>query len=59
MSSLGFVLLAVSVIMFVAAVASLYATTMTVRQSRVSPWVAVLGGGALLAGVGGLLLLML
>lgn len=48
---MGPVLLVVSGALFVVAIASLYATTMTVRRSRISPWTLILSGASLLAGV--------
>ena len=44
---MGPVLLIVSGALFLAAIASLYATTMTVRRSRISPWTLILGGAGL------------
>lgn len=55
---MGPVLLVVSGALFLAAIASLYATTMTVRRGRISPWTLILSGAGLLAGVAGVLCLV-
>ncbi|MFC7456713.1 hypothetical protein ACFQS2_05925 [Brachybacterium sp. GCM10030267] len=59
MRALGFVLVVVAAVLLVSSMASIYATTMTVRRSTLSPWAVVLGASAVTVGaIGGVLLLL-
>ncbi|MFC7464364.1 hypothetical protein [Brachybacterium sp. GCM10030252] len=57
--ALGFVLVVVAAVLLVSSMASIYATTMTVRRSTLSPWAVVLGAAAVTVGaLGGVLVLL-